>query len=104
MQLERHKRLHLLHENDNLHKCLLSYYLLIVADDCVKLLSWMGSDVTKDIEKSSFKDLPMLLLRLAKTPEAVGIGGNKGFDETSSNLLNVNDYHTPVKVKNSKTH
>ena len=37
-------------------------------------------------------------------PEAAGVGSDKGFNKTSSDLLNVNDYHTPVKVKNSKTH
>ena len=58
MQLERHERLHWLYENGDLHKCLMSYFLLCVADDRMKLLSWMGSDMAKDSEKPSFDDLP----------------------------------------------
>ena len=42
--------------------------------------------------------------KLAKKPEVVVVGANKGFDETSGELPNVNDVVTPAKVKNSKTH
>jgi len=103
MQLERHERLHRLYEAGNLRKCLLSYFLLCTANDRRALLSWMGSDMTKDIAKPSLDDLPKLPLRLAKIPEDVGVGADKGFDDTSGDFPNVNEVHTPVKVKNSKT-
>ena len=41
MQLERLQRLHILYEDVILHKCLLSYFLLVTEGDRLKLLNWM---------------------------------------------------------------
>ena len=73
MQLKRHERLHRLYEAGKLHKCLLSYFLLCTSNDRRALLSWMGSELTKNIPKPSLEDLPKLPLRLAKIPEDVGV-------------------------------
>ena len=103
-QLERHEWLHRLHENANLHKQLLSYHFLCVYYNLMKLLSWIGSDMTKDVAKPSVENLPELPLRLEKMPKDVVVGSDKGFEETGGELSNVNDVITPMKVKNSNTH
>ena len=72
-QLERHQRLHLLYEAHRLRKCLLSYFLLVVAPDRLKLLKWMGSDLAGDTPMPTADELPKLPLRLAKIPEEYGI-------------------------------
>ena len=104
VQIERYEQLYRLHEDVRLYKCLISHFLLCTVDNRIKLLSLIDSDIAKDIEKPSTDDIPELPLSLVKILEDVEIGGDKGFDHISANLLNINNYKIPVKVKNSKIH
>ena len=103
-QLELHERLHHLYEDGKLHKCLLSYFLLVTEERRLKMLSWMGSEMAKHIEKPTIDELPKIPLRLAKIPENYGVGGDKGFSGIERDLPNLNDVDTPPQVANSKTH
>ena len=52
MQLERLQRLHILYKDNVLHKCLLSYFLLVTEETRLKLLSWMGSDMASQRDRT----------------------------------------------------
>ena len=42
-QLEVHKRLHKLYETRKLCPCILSFYLKVMEDYCLKIMAYMGS-------------------------------------------------------------
>jgi hypothetical protein len=44
-QLETHERLHQHYQSGDLPKCMLSYYLLVMADDCMQFLHHLGSSM-----------------------------------------------------------
>lgn len=77
-QLEIHQWLHLLYESGKLRKCLLSYFLLVSKEDRLKLLSWFSSTLAGDTIKPTKEELPKIPLWLAKIPEHVDIGADKG--------------------------
>ena len=101
-QLERLQKLHLLYEDGDLEKCLLSYFLLVTEDQRLKLLSWMGSNLASHITKPSLDELNELPLRLAKIPRDCGVGGDKGFSGIEYDLPNCNEVVTPPQVANTK--
>lgn len=104
-QLEIHQRLHEMYETGQLRRNLLSYFLLVEERNRIKLLKWMGSDLVKKdgTPKPTHDSLPHVPLRLAKIPEHVSVGLDKGFVGVKWILSNMNDEETPVMIKNSKT-
>ena len=103
-QLEVLERLHRLYQEAEIKRTILSYYLLVTETERMLLLSWMGSDLAKDIPKPLPDDLPNIPLRLAKIPADYALCGDKGFTGIEHYLPNVNEVVTPATVANSKTH
>ncbi|KAL7485396.1 hypothetical protein ACHAW6_010980 [Cyclotella cf. meneghiniana] len=73
-QLEIVPRLHVMYENGELCKCLLSFYLLVTEVDCLKIFHWMDSRYAAGIPKPKLEELPKVPLRLAKIPENFFVG------------------------------
>ena len=101
-QLERHERLHRSYEDGKIHKCLLSFFLLVTTNDRHKLLAWMGSSMVPDIEKPTREELPEIYLRLAKIPPSFCVGTDKGFKGTDRDYPWFNRVFSPTKLSELK--
>ena len=103
-QLEMHERLHRSYEAGKLHKCLLSYFLLVSTGDRRKMLRWMGSSMVKESEvpMPELDELQTIWLRLAKIPEAYKVLADKGFADTERDYPWFNLIETPTRLAASK--
>jgi hypothetical protein len=61
-QLETHERLHQHYQSGNLPKCMLLYYLLVMADDCMQFLHHLGSSMVPGDYHPSDEPLPDVYL------------------------------------------
>ena len=102
VQLERLERLHRAYEAGDLRKCLLSYYLLVTEESRLKVLSWLGSRMTRLPPKPSAEELPLIPLRLAKIPEDCIVLGDKGFVDSERDYPHFNDVDTPYALSETQ--
>ena len=103
-QLEMYKRLHRSYKAGKLHKCLLSYFLLVSTGDRRKMLRWMGSSMVKESEvpMPELDELQTIWLRLAKIPAAYKVLADKGFADTGRDYPWFNLIETPTRLAASK--
>ena len=96
LQLELHERLHELYESKQLEHCVLSYYLLVMRNDRLALLHWLGSSAPPDDYVPDYGESPpKVMLRLAKIPPKKEGLGDKGFVDTSFSYPYMPRIHTP---------
>ena len=99
-QLETHERLHRHYQSGDLRKCMLSYYLLVMAEDRMRILHHLGSKMVPHDYEPSDEPLPEVYLRLAKIPPGFDVIADKGFDKTDGLYPWWNLVWVPIVLRN----